>query len=175
MIGYGTSPLELMACEAFLQGLVYLDEFTYSITGSAIDATALLANTVVDYQLQINADSDFIAQEYNLTAWSAAGTILANPDYLIQIIRASSGRELMNRPQHVANYAGNYRSASASFPGRKAMPSLYQGNMGVTIRLTNRTATVPDRVDFAMLGFKVFYQTNKVGVTGNRQDIFHAL
>jgi hypothetical protein len=176
MNGYGVSPLELMACEAFLQGLVYLDEFTYSITGQTLDNTQLIANGVVDYQMQINADSDFIAQEYNLFAWAdSAGTPIANPDYLIQIIRSGSGRELMNRPQHTANYCGNYRSTSASYPGRKAMPSLYQGNLTVTIRLTNRTATVPNRVDFAMLGFKVFYQTNRQGQTGNRQDIFHAL
>src|SRR5215831_9630825 len=131
-----------MACEAFMQGLVYLDEFTYSIT-SDINSNALTANGFTDFQLQINSDSDFIAQEYNYAAWNDAtgGTtsLLNNPDHLIQIIRSGSGRELMNRPVHVANYAGNYRSSSASFPGRKAMPSLYQGNLTVTIRITNRT------------------------------------
>ena len=176
MIGYGTSPLELMACEAFVNGLVYLDEFTYSTTALSTDLTTLTQNNPVDYRIQINSDSDFIAQEYNLVAWvDTAGTILNSPDFLIQIIRSGSGRELMNNPQHVGNYCGNYRASSASFPGRKAMPCLYQGNMTVIIRLTNRTATVPNRVDFAMLGFKVFYQTNAQGVTGNRQDIFHAL
>jgi hypothetical protein len=35
--------------------------------------------------------------------------------------------------------------------------------------------TAANRVDFSMRGFKVFYQTNAQGVTGNRQMIFGAL
>ena len=175
MIGFGTSPLEVMASAAMLKGLCYLDEFTYSVAWIAGTTTALGASATVDVQLFINSDSDFIAQEYNLTAWTALDTILPSPDYLISIIRSGSGRELMNQQQHVGNFAGNYRSTSANFPGKNPISSLYQGNLNVTVRLTNRTVTAANRVDFALRGFKVFYQTNAQGQTGNRQDIFHAL
>lgn len=175
MIGFGTSPLEIMASAAMLKGLCYLDEFTYSVSWITGTPTALGASATVDIQLFINSDSDFICQEYNLIAFSALDTIIASPDYLLSIIRSGSGRELMNQQQHVGNFAGNYRSASASFPGKNPISSLYQGNLNVTFRLTNRTVTAANRVDFALRGFKVFYQTNAQGQTGNRQDIFHAL
>jgi len=175
MIGFGTSPLEVMASAAMLKGLVYLDEFTYSAVWLAGTPTALGANATVDVQIQINSDSDFIAQEYNLVAYTAVDTIYVSPDFLISIIRSGSGRELMNQQQHVGNLCGNYRSASANFPGKNPISSLYQGNLTTTIRLTNRTGNAINRVDFAMRGFKTFYQTNALGQAGNRQDIFHSL
>lgn len=172
---YGTSPLENLAAEAMIQGLVYLDEFTYSAAWITGTATALGAAATVDVIVPINSDSDFIAQQYNLTAWTAVDTIYASPDFLITLIRSGSGRELMNQAQQVANFAGNYRSTSANFPGDMPISSLYQGNGTVTCRLQNRTGNAINRVDFAMRGFKVFYQTNASGVTGNRQMIFGAL
>lgn len=175
MQNYGSSPLEVLAREAMLQGLVYLDEFAYSAAWLTGTTTALGASATQDVQIQINSDSDFIALEYNLTAWTALDTILVSPDYLITLIRSGSGRELMNQAQHVANFAGNYRSVSACLPGRMPISSLYTGNLTVTVRLQNRTVTAANRVDFAMRGFKVFYQTNAQGVTGNRQMIFGAL
>lgn len=175
MVGFGTSPLEVLASAAMLKGLCYLDEFTYSAAWIAGTPTALGANATVDVQIFINSDSDFIAQEYNLVAWTAVDTIYASPDFLISIIRSGSGRELMSQSQHVGNFAGNYRAASANFPGKNPISSLYQGNLNVTIRLTNRTGNAINRVDFSLRGFKCFYQTNAAGQTGNRQDIFHAL
>jgi hypothetical protein len=175
MQGFGTSPLEIMASAAMLKGLVYLDEFSYSASWVAGTATALGASATQAVQILINSDSDFIVAEYNLVAFTALDTIIASPDYLITITRSGSGREVMSGPQHVGNFCGNYRSASASFPGRKPIPALYQGNLIVTVTLQNRTVTAANRVDFEMKGFKVFYQTNAQGQTGNRQDIFHAL
>lgn len=175
MIGFGTSPLEILASAAMLKGLCYLDEFTYSVSWIAGTTTALGASVTVPIQLFINSDSDFIAQEYNLVSYSALDTIIVSPDYLISIVRSGSGRELMNQQQHVANLCGNYRSNSASAPGKNPISSLYQGNLNVTISLTNRTVTASNFAQFSMRGFKVFYQTNAQGQTGNRQDIFHAL
>lgn len=175
MNSFGTSPLELMACDAMLRGLVYLDEFAYSAAWITGTGTALGASSTVDVQIQINNDSDFVALEYNLTAWSALDTIIAAPDYLITIVRSGSGREIFNQAQPVSNLCGNYRSGSASFPGRLPVSSLYQGNGTVTVRLQNRTVTAANRVDFTMRGFKVFYQTNAQGETGTRANIFHAL
>lgn len=175
MEGFGNSPLERLAAEAMMQGLVYMDEFTYSAAWIAATATALGASATVDVIVPINSDSDFIAQQYNLTAWTALDTILVSPDYLITLIRSGSGRELMNQAQPVSNFCGNYRAVSGSYPGYNPISSLYQGNGTVTVRLQNRTVTAANRVDFTMRGFKVFYQTNAQGVMGNRQTIFGAL
>lgn len=175
MNSFGTSPLELMAVDAMLRGLVYLDEFTYSAAFITGTGSALAANGTTTVNIQINSDSDFIAQEYNLIAWTAAGTILTTPDYLITITRSGSGREIMNQSQPVGNMAGNYFATSSSMAGRMPMASLYQGNGTVAIKLENRTAVAANRVDCTLRGFKVFYQTNAAGETGTRSGIFHAL
>lgn len=181
MWGYGSSPLELMACQAMLQGLVYLDEFTYSCFWQIGTPSALGPGGDVTQTIQINSDSDFVAQEYNLVTDSPIDQAVALPDFFIQITRAGSGRNIMNQPQRVANFCGNYAgyhgsNQNANFPGKLSITSLYQGNSTVQVRLQNRsTSFTPGRVDFAAKGFKVFYQANKQGQVGNRQDIFHAL
>jgi len=170
-----------MACNAMLACLVYLDEFTYSCFWQAGTPSALPPGGDVTQTIQINSDSDFVAQEYNLTTDTGIDQTVALPDFFIQITRAGSGRNIMNMPQRVANFCGNYAGYSATtqnanFPGKLSITSLYQGNSTVQVRLQNRSTTFsPARVDFAMKGFKTFYQANKQGQVGNRQDIFHAL
>jgi hypothetical protein len=184
MWGYGSSPLELLACQAMVQGLVYLDEFSYSTFWEAGTSSELTAGTDKTQRIQINSDSDFIAQRYNLFANGATlDEILGLPDYLITITRAGSGRDVMNNPIKTQNFCGNFFNGmgssalgnSANFPGYLPITSLYQGNSTVSIRLQNTTSLTPARVEFVMSGFKVFYQTNRQGQVGNRQDIFHAL
>lgn len=179
MNSFGTSPLELMACDAMLQGLAYLSEFTYSAAYIAGTPTELGALDTIDVPIQINSDSDFIVQEQNasfITVTAASPEDLHEcvecPDLLLTVIMAGSGREIMNQAQHITNLMGNYWSAQ--FPGRKSVTSLWQGSNTITVRLQNRTSTVFDRVDIAFSGFKVFYQTNAAGQQGTRQSIFHA-
>jgi hypothetical protein len=179
MNSFGTSPLELMACDAMLQGLVYIDEFTYSAAWISGTQTALGALATVDVPIQINSDSDFIVQEQNLSAIVVTVAspedlheCVTCPDLLLTIIKAGSGREVMNQAQHVTNILGNYWSAQ--FPGRKGTTAIWQSNNTVTCRLQNRTSIAFDRVDIAFNGFKVFYQTNAAGQQGTRQSIFHA-
>lgn len=174
MQGFGVSPLELMACEAMLSGVAFLDEFVYSAAWIKDTATELKALQTVPVQIQINSDSDFIFQEANLVAFFQ-DDILDNPNYLLTITRAGSGREVMNQAQHVLNITGSHQSLGR-VPGRKPMPGLIQANSSLTLSLQNLTSDVPDRVDVALLGFKVFYIANPAtGQTGNRQTIFHAL
>lgn len=167
MLGYGTSPLELMASDAMLRGEVFLEHFTYSAAWVTGTATALGANATQEVQIPINADSDFMIQEMNLTAETAAGTFLATPDYLLLIVIAGAGRQIMNQAQHVANVTGSYQSNQV--PGRVPMPKLVQASNTISVTLTNRTATAANRADLALRGFKVFYSG------GNRQQIFHVL
>jgi hypothetical protein len=167
-----------------IQGLVYLDEFTYSTFWQAGTSSALQVGGDNTQRIQINSDSDFIAQSYNMfvTGGQGGDDIVGLDSYLITITRAGSGRDIMNNPQSVFNLVGNYFDGNQSvianavnFPGYLPITSLYQGNSTVSIRLQNPTSRAPFRVEFAMRGFKVFYQTSRDGRTGNRQDIFHAL
>ena len=176
---FGTSPLEIMASAAMLKGLVYLDEFTYGARFDPTVNTGLAANGQTTVAININSDSDFIAVQYNLEAWSAAGTIVNQPDLLILLTRSGAGRNVMDSALPVINFCGNYAFTDRNYPGFLPISSLHQGNGQLQVQLTNRTATNFNtgtaRIDFTMRGFKVFYQTNNLGQTGNRQDIFHAL
>lgn len=167
MLGYGTSPLELMAADAMLRGELFLEQFTYSAAWVTGTATALGANATQEVQTPINADSDFLIQEINLTAETAAGTFLATADYLLSIVIAGSGRQIMNQAQAVANLCGSYQSGQV--PGRLSMPKLVQASNTISSTLTNRTAVAANRADLAFKGLKIFY------TGGNRQQIFHVL
>jgi hypothetical protein len=173
MDGFGVSPLELMATDAMLRGLVYLDEFIYSAAWIAGTATELAASATVEVQIQINGDSDFIVQEQNLSAIDDSHECVDCPNLLLTIVRAGSGREIMNQAQHVTNILGNYWMAQ--HPARKPMSGLVQANNTLTLRLQNLSTVDFDRVDIALIGFKCFYTTAPDGRQGNRQAVFHAL
>lgn len=174
MNGFGVSPLELMAADAMLNGLVYLDEFIYSALWLTGTATALGANATVDVQVQINGDSDFIVQEQNLVAFDNSHAIVASPNLRLTLVRAGSGREIMSQPQHVLNICGGYQATR--FPGRKPMAGLINANNLITCKLQNLSSVVFDSVDLSFIGFKVFYTTSMVsGEQGSRQKVFHAL
>jgi hypothetical protein len=167
MLGYGTSPLELMAAEAMLKSEVFLEHFTYSAAYIAGQASALPASGSSSVDIVINSDSDFVIQELNLTAESAVGTFITTADFLILIVIAGAGRQIMNQAQHVANFCGSYQNGQV--PSPIPMPKLVQGSNVITTTLTNRTAAAPNRVDVMYRGFKIFY------TGGNRQQIFHVL
>lgn len=175
MNGFGVSPLEIMASDAMLAGIVFLDEFTYSASWITGTATALGSGGTVDVQVQINGDSDFIVQELNLTAFDSAGppALVATPNLLLTITRSGAGREIMNQAQHAMNLCGSY--STNRFPSKKPMPGLINKSNNLTVRLQNLGTTEFSRVDLSMIGFKVFYIQNAQGITGDRQMVFHAL
>lgn len=164
---FGTSPIELMASDAMLQGLIFCESFSYSSSWLTGTNSALAASVSVDQQLQINSDSDFVIQEMNFVSWSALDTIIANPDYLLNINLAGAGRNIFDSPQDIVNVCGNF--ASNKIPGRMPFPRLLQANSTITNTLTNRTVTASNRAKLTFRGFKIFY------LTGNRQAVFHAM
>lgn len=164
MVGFGASPLELMATDAELRGEIHCEGFAYSAAWITGTNSALGASATVDVPVQINNDSDFIVQEINLTSWSAANTIINEPDYLLTLIQAGSGAQIMNQAQHVLNYCGSYDTDRV--PGRLSYPILLDANGTLTCTLQNRSAVAANRVDLAFRGFKVFYDR------GNREQIF---
>jgi hypothetical protein len=177
MNGFGVSPIEIMASEAMLSGLVYCDNFTYSAAWIAGTATALAGLATVPVNIPINSDSDFVIQEIHLTAYEdddGTKTLNVNPDYLLTVATAGSGREIMNQAQHVLNYCGGF--AGTKFPNAIRFPKLIQANNVVRLTLQNLSTLDALRVDLALIGFKVFYVTSAVtGEQGTRQNVFHAL
>lgn len=165
--GFGSSPIELLSADAMLRGEIYCTGFTYSAAWITGTATALGANATVDAQIQINSDSDFVVQEINFLSLTGADTFLATPDYLLQIILAGSGRQIMNQAQHVGNYTGSYQANRV--PGIIGYPILLTANSTITCTLQNRTAVASNRADLMLRGYKVFY------TGGNRTQIFHVL
>lgn len=164
-MGFGSSPLELMATNAMLLGQIYCEMFTYSAVWLTGTGSALGANGTTDVQIQINSDSDFVVQEMEFLSWSAAGTIIALPDYLLSLTVAGSGRQLQNQAQAVRLLAGSY--ATSDNPCKLPFPRILQMNNTLTCTLVNRTGTAANRAELALRGFKVFY------TGGSRQNIFH--
>lgn len=167
MLGFGASPVELMATDGMLRSEIFCEQFAYSAAWITGTATALGANATVDVQVQINSDSDFVIQEMNFISWSAAGTIIANPDYLLTLVVAGSGRQVMNQAQPIRTLAGAF--SNGDIPGRLPFPRLLSSNTTLTVTLANRTGTASNRADLVFRGFKVFY------TGGNRQQIFHSM
>ncbi len=177
MNGFGVSPLELMASDAMLKGLVYLDEFTYSVSFVTGTDAAIGSGNTKEIQMLINGDSDFIVQEQNIVAYDSASPAVAvvNPNLLATITRAGSGRQIMNQAQHVSNIFGSY--IGTKYPGRRPMPGLWLAANTITVKLQNLSTTVFSRVDVAFTGYKIFYTTVDLPdgsrETGNRKMIFH--
>jgi hypothetical protein len=166
---YGSSPVELLAADAMLRGLIFANAYTYNadfLTGTtqAIPASATSVTQVV----QITSEADFVVQQLSAICWgSAAGTLLQDPDYTLNIT-ISSGRPWFNAPLSVRNVAGMY--AGAEIPIPMPFPRLIPLNSTLTITVTNRTVTAANFFQLALIGFNVYYQPG-----GNRQTVFHAL
>lgn len=128
------------------QGAVELDPFTYTATWNTLAASA--AGTAVN--ISINADSDFVIRYGMLSAYSAAGVLVEDPDYLIRIFDTGAGRNFEDAQAHVRNYFG-----TAQRPFVWPEPKLVRGSSVLTLTLTNNTATAA-RVDVSFGGLKVF-------------------
>jgi hypothetical protein len=165
--GFGTSPLELLAADAMLRGEIWCENFSYSATWETGTTTALAANSTTITTIATDSGPDFIVQEINFVAWSAANTIIASPDYTLLLVIDGSGKQIMNQAQPITALAGGY--ASGVVPARLPFPRLIQSNSKVTFTLTNRTAVANNRADIVLRGFKVYY------VSGTRTGVFHVV
>lgn len=168
---YGTSPLEIMAGQAMLNGQVYAYGFTYS--GLWFGATALGATSSQNVTTQITADSDFIIQRLNLIAYSAVGTIQTNPDFTLLLTIAGNAINLMDQAQHVGNICGNF--ANQNVPSDLPMPILIPANNTLTAQLTNRSAVAQNFVQISYVGMKIKYLVNQDGSPTTRTQVFHVL
>lgn len=169
---FGTSPVELMAMQAAMQGLVICQAFAYSAV--FFGTTALgAAPALVNVPVQIDAGADFVVQRMNLTSWSAVGTLTADPDYLLLLTLNGSAQQLMDQPQTVQNLCGNYTSNKV--PADWPFPYVIIANNTLNAQLTNRSAVAANRVDLSYIGFKVKYLQNPDGSPVTRTQVFNIL
>jgi hypothetical protein len=127
-------------------GKVELDPFNYSATWNTLGA-----NATTPVNVGVNADSDFVIRYSMIQSFSAAGTNIALPDYLLTIFDTGSGRQLQDAAQHVLNMCG-----TAQRPFIWSEPKLIKQASVLVLTLTNNTATAA-RVDITLHGFKLFY------------------
>jgi hypothetical protein len=170
---YGASPVEMMAMDAMMKGLVMCQAFCYSALWLTGTGTALGATATANVPTQITADSDFVVQRMNITAWSAAATIIPDPDYTLLLTLNGSGRQIMDQSQTIQNICGNF--SQNKVPSDWPFPYLIQANNTINAALTNRSAVAANRVDLSYIGFKVFYLQNPNGQPTSRQQVFNAL
>lgn len=157
-VGFGSSPLELLLTNAVLEGRVSTRAFGFVAAFVSGQASDLLGSTTVNVDTQIGTDGDFLAQEWNLTAFSAADTIDTSPDLLCLLTLQGSGIQLMSAPVHVLNMFGSY--ATTRVPSRIPYPLLIEQNQVLTTQLQNLTGDDFQRVDVAYWGVKIKYLEN---------------
>lgn len=168
---YGSSPLELMAAQAMLNGQISCMGFTYSAT--FVGANLLGANATINTPTQIANDSDFVIQRINLVSFTAADTPEGNPDFNLQLTLQGSGRNLFDAPQNVNNICGNFFDNRV--PNDLPFPILIQQNNTLTSTLINNTAVAQLRTQISYVGFKVWYLNNADGKPATRSQIFHMM
>ncbi len=173
MSQFALSPLEDQVRAAVDAGLIYCEEFDYVARWLVNTATSLAATSSVEIPVQIDGTSDFVVEEYDLTAFDNAGTpaLVAAPNFLISFTKDGSGRRLSSGPVHVLNICGNY--SASRYPGRLSYPVLLPSKSTYSVLLQNLSATAMSAVDLRIHGFKVFYI--KATAEEMRSQIFHVL
>jgi hypothetical protein len=166
-MSFGTSPLELLAADAMLRGEIYCNSAVYPLKWLTGQASSLLSGTTVPQVIQINGDSDFICQMKNGIAWSAAATIVADPN-IEALIEIASGRMWFNQSANFRTVFGGWHGTSPA-PGYMPMPRLIPAQSTITITLTEQQAVNWNRVEIALIGFNVYYQS------ATRSQVFHVL
>lgn len=146
-----TDPFMAILTREFLQRNVWLEFFAFTAVWNTLTASATgqQVNTTIDPSI------DFIIQQMNLTAFTAAGTILANPDYVLQITETSGRSNMSDDGVHVSNWTGQNRNSGAA-PYNLPFPRYIRGNNTLSAKLTNNTATAA-LVSLAYCGIRVTY------------------
>lgn len=176
---FGSSPIEVMAMQAMLQGWVYCYGFTYSAL--MFGTNALGASGTQTVTTQITSDSDFVIQRINLVSFTAADTPEVNPDFTTQLTIAGSAINLMDAPIHVNNLFGNFFDNRV--PNDLPFPILIAANQNLSVTTVNRSAVAQNFTQYAYVGFKVKYLTmtvqdqqgNVQRIPTTREAVFHVL
>lgn len=144
-------PFRAMLFAQMLQRNAWLELFVFSATWNTLLASAVGQQAIMN----IDPNIDFIALQMNLTAYSAVGTIVQSPDYLMEVQEKSGNNNWCDAPIHVQNWTGQSRDAGARVYDLP-FPRYIRGNNQVVFKLTNNTATAA-RVDLALVGIRATY------------------
>src|SRR5438132_1100579 len=98
----GLNPFLAILYREFEARRVWLENFYFSAIWNTLAASASGQQAT----MTIDPNIDFIALEMNLTSYSAAGTIVANPDYLMEVQEKSGNNNWSDGPIHVMNWTG---------------------------------------------------------------------
>lgn len=125
------------------------EAYTYNAVFNPLPAAGQLIVNV-----QITNDSDFVILATNLVSYSAVGVLVVAPDYTIQLLDTSSGRQLQDVPTHVSNVTG-----TGQLPYIWPEPYLLKGGGTLAVTLINPTALAA-LASVSFIGYKVFYMQN---------------
>lgn len=140
-------PLLGKAAAAWIAGGIDLDPFRLTFTWDTLAANA--NNT--PQKNQVDSGQDFLVERIVLCAFSAPGTIVANPDYLLDLSDAAAG-PWQDAPHHVMLWTGQ-----ANRTPDLTVVRYLKGGSPVTAKLTNLTPTAA-RVDLALAGWRISYK-----------------
>lgn len=163
---FGSSPVEILACQAMINRQVYCWGFTYSALW--FGTTALGASATVSVTTQISSTEDFVVQRLNLVSFTALDTPEVNPDFTLELSVAGTAINLFDAAQHVNNIAGNFFDNRV--PNDLPFPILIQANNNLVAKLANRSAVAQNFTQLSYIGFKVKYLGNT-----SRNEVFHVL
>lgn len=130
--------------------LRYKQRFTYSCNFVPIAAGATTTQTT-----NVQPDSDFVWMASNITITDTAGTTfiaVGSAPFLIRIIDAGSGAQLMDAQVPVANLFGNAGSPMVSL----GVPYIFRRGSSIQVELANQDGANARNVRIAFLGFKVY-------------------
>lgn len=112
----------------------------------------LAAGGTLTVETAIQSDSDFLAVAgCRVVSDTANTTFFATVPQLITIVDAGSGRQLMDRAQHIDNLLG-----TAQLPSYFPMPKIFRANGTISTTLQNLDGANARNVRISYLGFKVF-------------------
>lgn len=166
MEGFGASPIELLARDAMLAGLVFCDYVALPAAWLEDTPTELKANSSLPIAIQVGSSGDFVLQEFQLVAIQD-GEEIQSPNLLCSMIEDGSNRQLFGQPTHVDNIFGSF--SENKVPGLVRYPKLLQANSSLSVTLTDLSGSDWDRIYMALVGFRVYYQG------GTREQVFHLL
>lgn len=66
-----------------------------------------LAGATLTVNIQINNDADFLVRYTTFRAYTAAGVLAPDPDYLLSLFDTGSGLNLQDVGVHISNCSGN--------------------------------------------------------------------
>ena len=123
--------------------------FTYGA-----DFLTIPASSSVSQDVTINDDADFVIvfQSAILTSDSAQSTFVANLPLTVLLTDSGSGRNDMNKPQHINNMFG----VSPDFPFVLAQPRILLRSSTYTVTLANLTSTATYTARLSFVGYKMY-------------------